>query len=71
MKPGDLITYNAGGMKRKVLGLVIDMKGAGSPKASNKSKLGRGKNRRVEFVIGDVSAPPSTTFRRTNSWGSG
>ncbi len=37
--------------------LVIDMKGAGSPKASNKSKLGRGKNRRVEFVVGDVSSP--------------
>jgi hypothetical protein len=38
--------------------LVIDMKGAESPKASNKSKLGRGKNRRVEFVVGDVSSTP-------------
>ena len=32
MKPGDLICYNAAGMKRKTLGLVIELKD-GSPSA--------------------------------------
>jgi len=35
--------------------LVLDMQGAGAPKASNKSKSGRGKNRRVEFIVGGVA----------------
>ena len=35
--------------------LVLEMVGAATPKASNKSKLGRGKNRRVEFVVGGTA----------------
>lgn len=38
--------------------LVLDMRGAAAPKASNKSKSGRGKNRRVEFLVGGTAPEP-------------
>ena len=38
--------------------LLLEMEGAAAPKASNKSKIGRGKNRRVEFVVGGAAPAP-------------